>query len=448
MCPTVQTILYEQCPSQSTLPPSETDDAGIRQRLLAAAEDHDGDVSELLRAGAEEIADQQRSISELQSELEDTTEGMVALTLELEEAEERYRSLFEHAVEGIYKTTPDGHRYVMANASMAEILGYESPAALKRAVTDVSEDVFVDADRYEEYKTALREDGQIENFEYRVRRADGDVRWVSDNARTMFEDGSREGFRGGIIDITELKEYETRLESRNEELEALNRVVRHDIRNDVQIIRSWAERLDQLVGDEGARAVENVLTTSDHIISLTDEAREFVEAVTGPEEPELTAVPLQVKLGNELERQRDAHEDATFTVVGDVPAVTVTGNEMLSSVFRNLLDNTVKHTGRCAPTVEIRAEVTDDRVELRIADDGPGVPDDRKEAIFGKGEKSVDSDGTGIGLYLVNELVSSYGGDVWVEDRTAQSFEDDREEAGDDTPTGAVFVVQLPLADE
>ncbi|MFD1587534.1 ATP-binding protein [Halorientalis brevis] len=437
-----------------------TDDLG--DRLTAAAEEHDGTVADLLTDAAEQITAQRDQVSELRAELEETNEGMVALTLELEEAEERYRSLFENAVEGIYKTTPDGHRYVMANQSMADVLGYESPAALQRAVSDVSEDVFVDQDRFEEYKAALREGEALENFEYRVRRRDGEIRWVSDNAKPLYDKGVCSGFRGGVIDITELKEYEERLETRNEELEALNRVVRHDISNDMQIIRSWAERLERLVGEEGERAIENILTTSDHIISLTDDAREFVETLTGPEEPEIEPVSLDEMLSYELERQRDAHEDATFRLTTEVPTVNVTANEMLSSVFRNLLQNAVQHNDTDDPTIEITCDVRDETVELRFADDGPGVPDERKEQIFGKGEQSIDSEGTGIGLYLVNQLVSNYGGDVWVEDREGRSPSGNRPQAGDrselrsagsrpqagdNEPRGAVFVVQLPRAD-
>jgi signal transduction histidine kinase len=70
-------------------------------------------------------------------------------------------------------------------------------------------------------------------------------------------------------------------------------------------------------------------------------------------------------------------------------------------------------------------------VTVRIADNGPGVPDERKESVFGKGEKGLESDGTGIGTYLVKTLVSRYSGTVWVEDNE---------------PGGAVFVVTLPIA--
>ena len=70
---------------------------------------------------------------------------------------------------------------------------------------------------------------------------------------------------------------------------------------------------------------------------------------------------------------------------------------------------------------------------VRVADNGPGIPDTQKETIFGKGEKGLDSPGTGLGLYLVRTLVKQYGGAVWVEDND---------------PEGSVFVVERPLTEE
>jgi len=409
-------------------------DADLPRRLEAAADATDADdaLADLLSEAAGTVRDQDLQLDELQSELEETNEGMVALTLELQEAEERYRRLFEDAVEGIYKTTPDGSRYVMVNGSMADALGYDSPDALKRQVTDVGEDVFVDADRFEEYKSAVREAGAVENFEYRVRREDGEVRWLSDNARLTYDDDGAAGFRGGVIDITERKQYEAELEHRNEELEALNRVVRHDISNDMQVIMGWTEALDRHVDEGGRPALDKIATATEHVLEITDVAREYVETLTGEGAPECKPVALDESLSYELDRQRDVHDAATFTVESPIPSVRVTANEMLNSVFRNLFNNAVVHNDSDHPHVDVTFDVRADDVVVHVADDGPGVPDEQKESIFGKGEQSIDSEGTGIGLYLVAEHVDNYGGDVWIEDND---------------PCGAIFSVALPKAD-
>jgi len=400
--------------------------------LRTVAAGQDDEIAALLESAADRIREQQGRLQTLETELEETNEGMVALTLELQEAEERYRSLFETAVEGIYKTTPDGSRYVMANASMAAVLGYDTPESLQRSVDDVATDVFVDTERYEEYRTRLSENDEIESFEYRVRRRDGEVRWVADNARRLYDDGAPAGYRGGVIDITELKAYEDRLQRRNEELEALNRVLRHDIQNDMQVVRGSAEYLLDRVEPDERDVVAKIHDTSDHVIGLTENARTFIETLEGAAEPDLEPTPVRDLLLAELDRQRDT-TDASFELTTTVPSVDVTANQLLSSVFRNLMTNAVNHNDSNNPRVKLSTTLAEDHVEIRVADNGPGVPDERKDDIFGKGAQSVASEGTGIGLYLVNQLVENYNGEVWVEDRAGGG-------------SGAVFVLRIPLA--
>ena len=101
---------------------------------------------------------------------------------------------------------------------------------------------------------------------------------------------------------------------------------------------------------------------------------------------------------------------------------------MLDSVFRNLLNNAVVHNDKKIPKVIASATANDDGIQVRIADNGPGIPDEQKDQIFEEGEKCLDSGGTGIGLYLVQSLVERYGGAVWIEDNE---------------PEGSVFVVEM-----
>jgi signal transduction histidine kinase len=102
---------------------------------------------------------------------------------------------------------------------------------------------------------------------------------------------------------------------------------------------------------------------------------------------------------------------------------------MLQSVFRNLVKNAIEHNDKTVPEVTVSVSERDDTVLARVADNGPGIPDEQRSEIFGKGEKGLESDGTGIGLYLVSTLVDQYGGDVWIEDNE---------------PEGTVFTVELP----
>jgi len=229
----------------------------------------------------------------------------------------------------------------------------------------------------------------------------------------------------------ERQEQTRKLRTTTEQLEVLNRILRHDVRNDVQVLKLWSERLVEEVDEEHVEEIRRITETSDHIRELTDNTREFLEVVTGESDPDIEPVRLDELLREELEKARSAYAAAVFDIEGSLPAVSVSANSMLTSVFRNLLNNAVQHNDH-RPYITVGVEVGDESVRVTVADDGPGVPDEKKEEIFGKGEHGLDSEGTGIGLHLVNTLVTGYGGHVHVEDNE---------------PRGAAFVVELPKAE-
>jgi len=229
----------------------------------------------------------------------------------------------------------------------------------------------------------------------------------------------------------QLAEERNRLATERERLEVLNRVVRHDIRNDMTVVIGWLDALEDHVDEGGQNALDRVQTASRHVVELTRIARDYVDVVVGETTPDLQPISLREAVDTEVRTLREAYPEASFTV-GEIPEVTVRVNEMLRSVFRNLLNNAVQHNDAPSPVVEVTARRADGSVVVSVADNGPGIPDERKRAVFGKGEHGLDSPGTGIGLYLVDTLVSEFGGDIWIEDND---------------PTGAVFNVRLPLED-
>ena len=223
---------------------------------------------------------------------------------------------------------------------------------------------------------------------------------------------------------------EERLKRQRDDLRLLNQVMRHDIRNDLQLIGAYAELLEDHVDEEGEAYLEIIRENTQSAVDLTATVRDLAQVMLR-DDVETGRVPLDRILSQQLEEVRSAYSTAVFTIDGSFPDREVVADEMLSSVFRNLLRNAVQHNDETPPKVEVSAAVDDDVVEVRIADNGPGIPEEQREEIFGKGEKGLDSPGAGIGLYLVRSLVATYGGDVRVEDNE---------------PKGSVFVVTLRVA--
>jgi len=166
-------------------------------------------------------------------------------------------------------------------------------------------------------------------------------------------------------------------------------------------------------------------------LDLTEMARELAEVILHPDRKR-TLISVRSVLKTQIMAVRDSYPDAEISIEQSLPETTAVADELLDAVFRNLLKNAVQHNDSSTPVVVVSGELRDEHVEIRIADNGPGVADAWKDVIFGKGEQGLDSDGTGIGLFLVQSLVDGYGGAVWVEDNT---------------PSGAVFVVRLPVND-
>jgi two-component system cell cycle sensor histidine kinase/response regulator CckA len=129
----------------------------------------------------------------------------------LKQSEKRYRGLFDHAVEGIYQSTPEG-RFIAVNQAMARMCGYESPEEMIAAITDISTQYYVDPRDRETYKSLLDANSRIDNIEYRVRRKDGSAIWVAGSSRVVRNDqGDTLYYEGRCQDITARKQAEDAL---------------------------------------------------------------------------------------------------------------------------------------------------------------------------------------------------------------------------------------------
>jgi two-component system, cell cycle sensor histidine kinase and response regulator CckA len=122
--------------------------------------------------------------------------------------EEKFRSLFDNAVEGIFLTTVDG-RYVTVNPAQARMCGYASPEEMMASVRDIGRTVYVDPAVRDKFKRIIEERGIVEGFEYQIRRKDGATLWISENAHAIRgRHGEIIGYEGTIQDISERKRSE------------------------------------------------------------------------------------------------------------------------------------------------------------------------------------------------------------------------------------------------
>jgi PAS domain S-box-containing protein len=348
----------------------------------------------------------------------------------LREREEKYRSLFENTRDALMLLNRDG--FFDCNEQALELFGVDSVETFTQYTPwDLAPPTQPDGTDSEEaaraYIDAACKDGTA-LFEWIHERADG-TEFPAEVKLSRFEHKGQPVLHALVRDITDRKAYQQRIKEQRDDLEILNQVLRHDIRNDIQLITAYAKRAAEASQTERVREnLETVQENARHAVELTRTARQMAEVMLSSDE-ETERIELQTSLTNALTEARDAYPNAVITSEASVPVETVRANDMLDTVFRNLLKNAIQHNDKEVPEVNVSVAEDRDAVVVRIADNGPGVPDRRKDSIFGKGETGLESSGTGLGLYLVKTLVEGYGGDVKVQDND---------------PQGAIFSVKLP----
>ena len=150
---------------------------------------------------------------------------------ELRKSEEKYRQIFEYAVEGIYQTTPAG-RFISANPAMARILGYDSPRSLINEVKDIKKQLYVSQNDRDDFTRLIQENQTVSEFEVQFYRKDKKKIWVSLHARPVYDDkGTLTIIEGFITDITERKKATEALREREEYFRKENIRLRSNIKD-------------------------------------------------------------------------------------------------------------------------------------------------------------------------------------------------------------------------
>lgn len=162
------------------------------------------------------MADELRcSFEQLEARVADRTQSLA-------EAEERYRSIFEQASEGIFLTSPEGH-YIKANLALAQIYGYDSPEALMENLRDLDAQLYIKPQRRQEFIERMQQDGSVSEFVSQVKTKQGNIIWITENAHPVCNDkGELLYYEGTVQDITHRKETEEVLQRQLFAIEAAN----------------------------------------------------------------------------------------------------------------------------------------------------------------------------------------------------------------------------------
>ena len=203
-------------------------------------------TSQEIRSQGDEIQVLTQSFYQMTQQLQDTLgqlkdsfETLERKNEELLVAEENYRGIFENALEGIFQSSPDG-KFISVNPAMARIYGYNSPQEMIDRITNIGEQLYVNASERDEFRRLMKDRGKVQNFEFQAYRQDHSIIWVQMDARAVRDRQGQIAYYEGIVqDISDrkrqkeileamVKERTTDLAIANEAIVALNEKLKED----------------------------------------------------------------------------------------------------------------------------------------------------------------------------------------------------------------------------
>jgi signal transduction histidine kinase len=212
------------------------------------------------------------------------------------------------------------------------------------------------------------------------------------------------------------------------ELEVYTQLLRHDLRNDLQAILSSVELADMFVDLDAARTKENLAQS----LSLCNRMIQLLHVFSmAPNQPGTNLVKHIEEAA--LESQK-AHRNLKIEVTSesDVGKVKFTASRLLPMVWQNIFRNAAQYAGE-KPTVWVHIAMDGDEFVISIHDNGPGIPQDKREFLFRRGSKYEPS-GSGIGLYLCKFVLEVHGGSINLVD--------------DGDRGGTRFIIRLPVSEQ
>ncbi|MFW6305513.1 MAG: PAS domain S-box protein, partial [Candidatus Saliniplasma sp.] len=321
----------------------------------------------------------------------------------LMEQEKKYRSIFEQFQDLYYRTDAEGFIQELS-PSVKDLSGYDRDELIGEYVGKV----YPNPEEREGLLNELSENGEVRGYEMKLEKKSGEKAVVSVNSHLiMDEDGEVEGVEGTIRDITERKEAQERQNF-------LHSLLRHDMANKAQAVQGYLQLLeeDETLSEDSKKMVNGTLKANKESINLIQKVRLLLSAQK-EEKKSVRIVPI---IKGAVESNKPIAEKVGMDISVQCPSLDceVEGGSLLDEVFYNIIENSIKHSG--GSKIQISGEITEEEVVCTIEDDGVGIPDDKKEIIFEKGYTTDEERGTGLGMFIVNMLLESYGGYIEVKD--------------------------------
>ena len=377
------------------------------------------------------------------------TQGTLAKTYrQLSQAESRYRSLVENALDGIFRSSPSG-QYLSVNPAMARINGYDDPEALMNGIQDIATQVYADPQQRSRFLAAMADQDQVVGFESEVLRTDGSTVWVAENTRAVRDSrGKIIAFEGTMTNISPRKQAEAKTLRALETERELNHLksqflstASHQFRTPLTTILASTEALahysDRWTPEKRERTFERIQKAVRNMTHLLDEVLTLEKTGASRMEPTLELIHLQhfcEDLVDEFRISLPAEQTLEFRCealdfdVGHCVSLDVT---LLRHILTNLLSNAIKYSPNQTPVI-FEVFYDEQKAIFRVQDSGIGIPAadcDRLFESFHRASNVGSLPGTGLGLTIAQRSVALHRGTI---------------ELDSEVGVGTTFTVTLP----
>jgi PAS domain S-box-containing protein len=378
------------------------------------------------------IFDEQGNLQALEGVLLEVTD-LKRTEQALRKSENKYRSMFENALEGIFQLNPD-ESLRSANPAFARMFGYSTPDEMVALVNKVPAHLLLHPDEGANLVQAARLDRYLTNAEVQARHRDGHSFWVLLNGRTVTnETGESLYFEGSCIDITEHKRM-AELQAAKQQAEIANKAksvflanMSHEIRTPMNAILGFTQLLlrDSSISSIQREHLETIDRNGAYLLNLLNDVLEISKIEAQRATLKLGPCDLRAAI-------RDLHamffarceaKGISFTVTGisALPNRVVADEGKIRQIFINLLGNAVKFTENGYIVVRLNAlahEPAHCLIQAEFEDTGPGIAPEEMERLFQQFEQTTAGEkagsGTGLGLAISREFARMMGGDITV----------------------------------
>ncbi|ADG66525.1 ammonium transporter [Planctopirus limnophila DSM 3776] len=367
----------------------------------------------------------------------------------LKSAEEKYRSIFENAVEGIFQTSPSGI-YMNVNPALAKIYGYDSPNDLIGSIGDISKDLYVDPQRRAEFCRLIETEGAVKGFVSEVYRRDGSTIWISENAHPVKNAAGRIlYYEGSVEDVTEVRRAEqwraekAEAEAANEAKSQFLAKMSHEIRTPLNGVIGMLDLLKATsLDDRQKRYVTICRSSADTLLGLINDILDLSKIEAGRMELALVDFDLHQLVEDISEmfvhRAEGKGVELACHIAPDVPQRIEGDPERLRQILVNLVGNALKFTSVGYVLIKVsmaQSPTGEHRLQIHVKDTGIGISPAQQQKLF---QPFTQADvttsrrfgGTGLGLSICRQLADLMQGSIQIESAVG---------------VGTTFTVDLPL---